>query len=123
MQKILPIADDEINTLKSYEGELSLLAEADKFFLLLMKVISLALLSDSDTGQVPAHVTRIDGCLMKIQFPHLLEDVRPGVLMLTEAVDGVSSNKDLHDMLLYVLEMGNFVNSGSFAGNAAGFSV
>ena len=59
----------------------------------------------------------------RMQFPSLLEDVVPAIKALLVAVEGVCDNKELHELLLCVLEMGNFINAGSFAGNACGYTV
>ena len=72
---------------------------------------------------MPAYSLRIEAMQFRNQFPVLLEDVVPPIQALSDAVESVCSNAELHELLLYILEMGNFINAGSFAGNACGFTV
>ena len=61
--------------------------------------------------------------LFRIQFPTLLADIQPAIGILQESVETICTNAELHELLLYILEIGNFINAGSFAGNACGYSV
>ena len=72
---------------------------------------------------MPAYGLRIEAFLFRIQFPALIEDVAPAIVALLDAIDAVLNNAELRELLLYVLEVGNFINAGSFAGNACGFTV
>ena len=72
---------------------------------------------------MPAYALRIEASLYRLQFPSLIEDVAPAVVALLDAVDAVLNNAELQELLLCILELGNFINAGSFAGNASGFAV
>lgn len=109
LQKLFPFENDEVATVSGYDGDFAMLAEAEKFIFMLFKV--------------PAYGVRIEAMLFRIQFPVLLADIQPAIGMMEEAVDAVCTNVELHELLLYILELGNFINAGSFAGNACGYSI
>lgn len=106
--KILPEVD-ELEMLKSYDGDKIKLGNAEKFFLQLI--------------QVPNYKLRIECMLLKEEFATNMGYLEPSINSMILAGDDLMTNKQLQDVLYMVLVAGNFLNSGGYAGNAAGVKL
>ncbi|XP_074112850.1 FH2 domain-containing protein formin 3 isoform X1 [Cotesia typhae] len=106
--KILPEVD-ELEMLKSFDGDKSKLGNAEKFFLQLI--------------QVPNYKLRIECMLLKEEFAANMNYLEPSVDSMILAGKGLMTNKQLQEVLYMVLVAGNFLNSGGYAGNAAGVKL
>ncbi|XP_071572606.1 uncharacterized protein Form3 isoform X2 [Temnothorax nylanderi] len=106
--KILPEVD-ELEMLKSFDGDKSKLGNAEKFFLQLV--------------QVPNYKLRIECMLLKEEFAANMSYLEPSINSMILAGDDLMTNKPLQEMLYMVLVAGNFLNSGGYAGNAAGVKL
>ncbi|XP_073412286.1 uncharacterized protein [Dendrobates tinctorius] len=100
---------EEIQRLKSFQGDRGHLSEADLFMLLLL--------------DLPCYRLRLEALILK-------KDLYPAVISqlsaardLTTAAQELLQCTELHFILKLVLEAGNFMNAGGYAGNAAGFRV
>ena len=109
LQKILPVPDEEVQMLNAYDGDFNMLGEAEKFVIRMMKV--------------SGYQVRVDTMLLRLQFNSIILDIKPPVDALTDSVDWILNSSQLREIIRNILEMGNFINHGSFAGNAVGFSV
>ncbi|KAL6253627.1 hypothetical protein P5V15_015933 [Pogonomyrmex californicus] len=106
--KILPEVD-ELEMLKSFDGDKSKLGNAEKFFLQLI--------------QVPNYKLRIECMLLKEEFAANMSYLEPSINSMILAGEDLMTNKPLQKVLYMVLVAGNFLNSGGYAGNAAGVKL
>ncbi|XP_076638635.1 FH2 domain-containing protein formin 3 isoform X2 [Colletes latitarsis] len=106
--KILPEVD-ELEMLKSFDGDKSKLGNAEKFFLQLV--------------QVPNYKLRIECMLLKEEFAANMGYLEPSINSMILAGEDLMTNKPLQEVLYMVLVAGNFLNSGGYAGNAAGVKL
>ncbi|KAK2586362.1 hypothetical protein KPH14_010652 [Odynerus spinipes] len=106
--KILPEVD-ELEMLKNFDGDKSKLGNAEKFFLQLI--------------QVPNYKLRIECMLLKEEFAANMSYLEPSINSMILAGEDLMTNKPLHEVLYMVLVAGNFLNSGGYAGNAAGVKL
>ncbi|XP_033218569.1 uncharacterized protein LOC117173991 isoform X2 [Belonocnema kinseyi] len=106
--KILPEVD-ELEMLKSFDGDKSKLGNAEKFFLQLI--------------QVPNYKLRIECMLLKEEFAANMGYLAPSINSMILAGEDLMTNKPLQEVLYMVLVAGNFLNSGGYAGNAAGVKL
>uniref|UniRef100_A0A1B0DBA7 Uncharacterized protein n=1 Tax=Phlebotomus papatasi TaxID=29031 RepID=A0A1B0DBA7_PHLPP len=106
--KILPEVD-ELDMLKSFDGDKSRLGNAEKF---LMELLNLS-----------NYKLRIECMLLKEEFAANVGYLEPAIRAMLYAGDDLMTNKSLQEVLYMVLVMGNFLNFGGYAGNAAGVKL
>ncbi|XP_018047519.1 PREDICTED: uncharacterized protein LOC108686621 isoform X3 [Atta colombica] len=106
--KILPEVD-ELEMLKNFDGDKSKLGNAEKFFLQLI--------------QVPNYKLRIECMLLKEEFAANMSYLELSINSMILAGEDLMTNKLLQEVLYMVLVAGNFLNSGGYAGNAAGVKL
>ncbi|KAM9836873.1 uncharacterized protein ACBR49_019288 [Aulostomus maculatus] len=99
----------QLRNLKAYGGEVSRLSLADSFIYLLI--------------QLSSYTVRIEAMLLKEEFPGTSETMRGDIETLRLATREVMSCKELHAVLHLVLQAGNILNAGGYAGNAVGFKL
>merc|ERR550534_2539536 len=108
LMKILP-EQDEIEMLKSWEGDTKKLGNAEKFILQLISVKNYRL--------------RVECMLLKAEFEANMSFLEPSIEAMLTAGEELMSNPRLQNLLYMVLVAGNFLNSGGYAGNAAGMKI
>ncbi|XP_065092216.1 uncharacterized protein form3 isoform X2 [Ochlerotatus camptorhynchus] len=106
--KILPEVD-ELEMLKLFDGDNNRLGNAEKFLLQLI--------------QVPNYKLRIESMLLKEEFKANLIYLEPNISAMLYAGEDLMNNKALQEVLYMVVVAGNFLNSGGYAGNAAGVKL
>ncbi|KAI4458733.1 inverted formin-2 [Holotrichia oblita] len=106
--KILPEVD-ELDMLKSYVGDFNKLGNAEKFLLQLTNL--------------PNYKLRIESMLLKEEFASNMGYLEPSINSMIIAAEDLMTNKPLQDVLYMILVAGNFLNSGGYAGNAAGVKL
>ncbi|XP_037939301.1 formin-J isoform X2 [Teleopsis dalmanni] len=106
--KILPEVD-ELDMLKSFNGDKNRLGNAEKFLLQLV--------------EVPNYKLRIESMLLKEEFAANVSYLDPCINAMIYAGDDLINNKMLQDLLYMVVVAGNFLNSGGYAGNAVGVKL
>ncbi|XP_017021271.1 uncharacterized protein form3 [Drosophila kikkawai] len=106
--KILPEVD-ELDMLKGFNGDRGRLGNAEKFLLQLL--------------EVPNHKLRIESMLLKEEFAANVAYLEPCINAMLYAGDDLLNNKTLQEVLYMVVVAGNFLNSGGYAGNAAGVKL
>ncbi|XP_075228293.1 uncharacterized protein LOC142328432 isoform X2 [Lycorma delicatula] len=106
--KILPELD-ELEMLRTYDGDKSKLGNAEKFLLQLI--------------DIPNYKLRIESMLLKEEFAANMNYLEPSINAMIVAGEDLMTNKPLQEVLYMVLVAGNFLNSGGYAGNAAGVKL
>ncbi|XP_061566382.1 FH2 domain-containing protein 1-like [Cololabis saira] len=106
--KLLP-ETDEVRKLNAYGDDVSKLPLADSFMHLLI--------------QVPSYSVRIESMLLKEEFPSACDVMKQDFQILRTAVRELMSCTELHAVLHLVLQAGNILNAGGYAGNALGFKL
>ncbi|XP_078100399.1 uncharacterized protein LOC144513255 [Sander vitreus] len=99
----------EVEKLKAYQGDVSKLSLADSFVYLLI--------------QLPSYSVRIESMLLKKEFPGACEVMKQNIKILRSATKELMCCEELHAVLHLVLQAGNLLNSGGYAGNAVGFKL
>ncbi|XP_035899850.1 uncharacterized protein LOC118506596 isoform X1 [Anopheles stephensi] len=106
--KLLPEVD-ELEMLRAFDGDNNRLGNAEKFLLQLV--------------QVPNYKLRIESMLLKEEFKANLMYLEPNIHAMLFAGEDLMNNKALQEVLYMVVVAGNFLNSGGYAGNAAGVKL
>uniref|UniRef100_A0A182JXA0 FH2 domain-containing protein n=1 Tax=Anopheles christyi TaxID=43041 RepID=A0A182JXA0_9DIPT len=106
--KLLPEVD-ELEMLRAFDGDNNRLGNAEKFLLQLV--------------QVPNYKLRIESMLLKEEFKANLMYLEPNIHAMLYAGEDLTNNKALQEVLYMVVVAGNFLNSGGYAGNAAGVKL
>jgi len=106
--KILP-EPDEIEMLKSWDGDTKKLGPAERFILAIIPINNYRL--------------RIESMLLKAEFEANLGFLEPSIESMLAAGQELLTSQKLQSLLYLVLKAGNFLNSGGYAGNAAGMKI
>uniref|UniRef100_UPI000D312715 FH2 domain-containing protein 1 n=1 Tax=Maylandia zebra TaxID=106582 RepID=UPI000D312715 len=101
MLKLLP-ESEEVKKLKAHRGEVSQLSLADSFMYRLI--------------QVPSYTVRIESMLLKEDFPAACEAMKRDIKILRAAIKELMCCEELHAVLHLVLQAGNLLNAGGYAG-------
>lgn len=106
--KILPEID-ELDMLTSFDGDFEKLGNAEKFLLQLTSL--------------PNYKLRIESMLLKEEFASNMGYLEPSINAMIAAAEDLMTNKPLQEVLYMILVSGNFLNSGGYAGDAAGVKL
>jgi len=108
LMKILP-EQDEIEMLKAWDGDTKKLGNAEKFILHLISVKNYRL--------------RVESMLLKAEFEANVSFLEPSIEAMLSAGEELMNSPKLQTLLYMVLVAGNFLNSGGYAGDAAGMKI
>ncbi|VDM72959.1 unnamed protein product [Strongylus vulgaris] len=108
LKTILP-ETEEVDALRRYTGEITQLTPACSFFLNLL--------------DIPDYRLRIECMLLRLEFHRVMEDVVPNVHLLKIACTELRKSSSIRRLLLLLVNIGNYLNSSSSHGNAAGFKM
>ncbi|XP_012500695.1 PREDICTED: FH2 domain-containing protein 1 [Propithecus coquereli] len=106
--KLLP-ESEEVKKLKTFSGDVSKLSLADSFLHCLI--------------QVPNYSLRIEAMVLKKEFLPSCSSLYTDIMILRTATKELMSCEELHSILHLVLQAGNIMNAGGYAGNAVGFKL
>ncbi|XP_041463553.1 formin-J-like isoform X1 [Lytechinus variegatus] len=106
--KILP-ENDEIEMLRSFDGDSVKLGQAEKFLISLV--------------EIPHYKLRIESMLLREEFTANMDYLIPSIESIISASEELLKSSTLKDILHLVLLTGNFLNAGGYAGNAIGFKM
>lgn len=106
--KLLP-ESEEIKKLITFSGDVSKLSLADSFLHCLI--------------QVPNYSLRIEAMVLKKEFLPSCSSLYTDITILRTAIKELMSCEGLHSILHLVLQAGNIMNAGGYAGNAVGFKL
>ncbi|XP_049678715.1 FH2 domain-containing protein 1-like [Accipiter gentilis] len=108
LSRMLPSAT-EVARLRSFPGSPHQLADPELFMLLLT--------------EVPSYTQRLELLVLKEDFFPRLTTLCGSIQILTDAAVELLECEELHTILHLILSAGNYLNSGSYAGSAAGFRL
>ncbi|XP_010788498.1 FH2 domain-containing protein 1 [Notothenia coriiceps] len=106
--KLLPDVE-EIKKLHAYKGDPDKLTLVDSFMFLLI--------------QVPQFVVRIEAIVLREEFFPSCAVMSREIDVIRVATKELMSCEELHAILHLVLQAGNIMNAGGYAGNAVGFKL
>uniref|UniRef100_A0A8B9TPP3 Inverted formin, FH2 and WH2 domain containing n=1 Tax=Anas platyrhynchos TaxID=8839 RepID=A0A8B9TPP3_ANAPL len=106
--KLLP-EKHEIENLKAFKEEKSKLANADQFYLLLLKI--------------PSYQLRIECMLICEETTVVLDMIQPKAGAIRRACEDLLNSHRLPSFCQLILKVGNFLNYGSHTGDADGFKI
>ncbi|CAJ0946953.1 unnamed protein product [Ranitomeya imitator] len=106
--KMSPEAE-EVKKLKAFNGEITKLSLADSFMYMLI--------------QVPNYSLRIEAMVLKREFSPSYSSLNQDMMIIRLATKELMSCEQLHSILYLVLQAGNIMNAGGYAGNAVGFKL
>ncbi|EGF84247.1 hypothetical protein BATDEDRAFT_34176 [Batrachochytrium dendrobatidis JAM81] len=101
--------EDELDILKSYEGDLSELGDAETYFIALM--------------DIPRIEMRMNSMIFRRRFNDEIDEITTDCSTLLLACDQILKSNLLRELLQAVLIIGNYLNGTSFRGNARGFRL
>ncbi|XP_025960760.2 FH2 domain-containing protein 1 isoform X1 [Dromaius novaehollandiae] len=106
--KLLPEAE-EVKKFKAFDGDVSKLSQADSFMYLLI--------------QVPNYALRIEAMVLEREFSPSCASLQDDMKIIRRATKELMTCEELHSILHLVLQAGNIMNAGGYAGNAVGFKL
>ncbi|KFP31307.1 FH2 domain-containing protein 1, partial [Colius striatus] len=106
--KLLPEAE-EVKKLKAFDGDVSKLSQADSFMYSLI--------------QVPNYALRIEAMVLQRVFSPSCASLQDDMKIIRRATKELMTCEELHSILHLVLQAGNIMNAGGYAGNAVGFKL
>ncbi|KAM8808344.1 FH2 domain-containing protein 1 [Eudromia elegans] len=106
--KLLPEAE-EVKKFKAFDGDVSKLSQADSFMYLLI--------------QVPNYTLRIEAMVLEREFSPSCASLQDDMKIIRQATKELMTCEELHSILHLVLQAGNIMNAGGYAGNAVGFKL
>ncbi|XP_053316451.1 FH2 domain-containing protein 1 [Spea bombifrons] len=111
LQELLKLSPEpeEAKKLKSFSGDKSKLSLADSFMYLLI--------------QMPNYSLRIEAMVLKKEFAPCYSSLSKDMMLIRLATKELMSCEQLHAILYLVLQAGNVMNAGGYAGNAVGFKL
>ncbi|XP_076846863.1 FH2 domain-containing protein 1 [Brachyhypopomus gauderio] len=108
LQKLLPEAE-EIKKLREFKGDPAKLTLVDSFMFLLI--------------QVPCFDVRIEAMVLQEEFAPSCLAMGREINIVRLATEELMTCEELHAILHLVLQAGNIMNAGGYAGNAVGFKL
>ncbi|KAG5260837.1 hypothetical protein AALO_G00297150 [Alosa alosa] len=106
--KLIP-ESEEVKKLQAFNGEPNKLALVDSFMFLLT--------------QVPNFELRIEAMVLKEEFTPSCAAMNRDIDVIRAATKELMTCGELHNILHLVLQAGNLMNAGGYAGNAVGFKL
>ncbi|XP_071244274.1 FH2 domain-containing protein 1-like [Salvelinus alpinus] len=106
--KLLP-ESEEVKKLRAFKGDSSKLTLADSFMYLLI--------------QVPRFELRIEAMVLRKEFFQSCAVMSHEIDVIRVATKELMTCEELHAILHLVLQAGNIMNAGGYAGNAVGFKL
>ncbi|KAK9722183.1 hypothetical protein K7432_002855 [Basidiobolus ranarum] len=100
---------EELEMVRAYDGDPKNLGNAEKYFLEVMRL--------------PRMSERLTCMIFKRRFELDVEELKPELKILFEAIAELKKSDRLLILLHTVLNIGNFMNGSSFRGNASGYML
>ncbi|KAI7790538.1 FH2 domain-containing protein 1 [Triplophysa rosa] len=106
--KLLP-ESDEVKRLREFKGDPNNLTLVDSFMFLLI--------------QVPCFEVSIEAMVLQEEFHPSCASMCREINIVRQATEELMTCEELHAILHLVLQAGNIMNAGGYAGNAVGFKL
>lgn len=106
--KLLP-ESEEVKRLREFKGDPNNLTLVDSFMFLLI--------------QVPCFEVRIEAMVLQEEFHPSCAAMSREINIVRQATEELMTCEELHAILHLVLQAGNIMNAGGYAGNAVGFKL
>ncbi|XP_019727520.1 FH2 domain-containing protein 1-like [Hippocampus comes] len=106
--KLLP-EESEVKRLLSFSGNPSLLSEADRFMVQLVKV--------------PRYEELLKTMVLRQEFSPLMEEASKSLAVMIQAANELLDCDKLHAVIRLVLKAGNYMNAGGYSADAIGFRM
>ncbi|MBN3301146.1 FHDC1 protein, partial [Amia calva] len=106
--KLLP-GSEEVKKFKAFKGDASKLTPVDYFVYCLI--------------QLPRFDVRVEAMVLKEEFFPSCSAVNVEIEVIRMAIEELMTCEELHAILHLVLQAGNLMNAGGYAGNAVGFKL
>ncbi|CAJ0942039.1 unnamed protein product, partial [Mesorhabditis belari] len=100
---------EEVDLIRTYTGDSSKLAPPESFFLHLVAI--------------PDYSLRIRMLKFRMDFHLSMEKLAPQVRLLSDACEQILASTALLRVFVVICKIGNYLNEGSSAGDAAGFKL
>ncbi|SNX82525.1 related to Diaphanous protein homolog 1 [Melanopsichium pennsylvanicum] len=100
---------EELGLVRDYDGNIGSLSKADQFF--------------KEMLGIPRLAERLGCTVYMRKFELDLEELKPDLRILKQAVDEMNASEKFRKVLHTVLTIGNVLNSSTFRGEAAGFQL
>merc|ERR1712228_280875 len=108
LRKYIPDTSEQ-EMLRNFVGDVTLLANTERFFLALCNIQDLS--------------TRMELWQFKLQFDELVTTQQQKINILRKAHDNVKQSESFKLVLKYILAFGNYMNGGTRKGGAFGFEL
>ncbi|XP_050537828.1 inverted formin-2-like isoform X43 [Daktulosphaira vitifoliae] len=108
LQRILP-TDDELKSLKKHGGNVETYGTAEKFCINLNKL--------------PFYQLKIKLMIQKEEFPIMSSEIYTQLNSIKDMCHVLIEDQPFKQFLSLILFIGNYLNAGSYAGNACGFTL
>jgi len=108
LMKILP-ATDEIEMIRNFDGDTTKLGNAEKFYKELITLSDFKL--------------RLETMIVQTEFESIEVEIATNLTFYAKAIKETMGSESLETFLRLVLRLGNFMNTGKYAGNAQGFKI
>ncbi|XP_022648432.1 FH2 domain-containing protein 1-like isoform X2 [Varroa destructor] len=108
LNRILP-KEEEIAKMKTFSGDVSSLPACDRFLLELLRL--------------PKVSNLVEALLLKEDFKPLAKSFESSLSNFVQVCNAILNSTSLKSFFRRVLTIGNYINSGSYVGNAAGFRL
>jgi len=106
--KIAPTAE-EIELVSSYNGDVNLLANTEKFYL--------------ELAPIPQIMKRLEFFSFKQQFPAIKDSALDMLQTVEKTIKNLRESTSLKELFKIILFMGNYMNGGTKKGQAFGFKL
>ncbi|GAM17912.1 hypothetical protein SAMD00019534_010870 [Acytostelium subglobosum LB1] len=100
---------EDIDILKEFGGDVSQLGAAEQFMMAIM--------------DIPKLDAKLKSHLFKLKLPSMLEDMNPDIRAVKHASMEIKSSRRLHEILRFLLGVGNYINGSTTRGGAHGFKL
>ncbi|KAK3507542.1 hypothetical protein QTP70_028174 [Hemibagrus guttatus] len=107
--KLLPEEEEKIKKLREFKGDPAKLTMVDSFMFWLI--------------QVPCFAVRIEAMVLQEEFSPSCSAMSRELNVVRMATEELMTCEELHAILHLVLQAGNIMNQGGYAGNAVGFKL
>ncbi|EGC31207.1 hypothetical protein DICPUDRAFT_156963 [Dictyostelium purpureum] len=119
-EKVLPLesanyllqfvpSKEDIEAIKEYGGDPSSLGPAEQYMLTVM--------------DIPKLEIRLRSHIFRLKYQSLVEDLVPDIKAIKNASLELKNSKKFHEILKFILAIGNYVNGSTTRGGAFGFKI